>query len=76
VDVGVKVGARSDGGPSQGGLGSNQFFLMGILVGSAAGLALGSALGFELRPENIKALRKLMRRMSGQENHPHYESMV
>jgi hypothetical protein len=76
VDVGVKVGARSEGGSGLSGLGSNQFFLIGILVGSAAGLALGSALGFELRPENLKALRKLVRRMSGQDDHPHYESMV
>jgi len=57
-------------------LGGNQFFLMGVLVGSACGLVLGSALGFELRPENVKALRKLVRRVTGQDGQPHYESMV
>ena len=57
-------------------LAGNQFFLTGVLVGTAAGLVLGSALGFELRPENLKALRKLVRRMTGQDGHPHYESMV
>ena len=54
----------------------NQFFLTGVVVGTAAGLVLGSALGFELRPENLKALRKLVRRLTGQDGHPHYESMV
>jgi len=57
-------------------LGGNQFFLMGVLVGSACGLVLGSALGFELRPENVRALRKLVRRVTGQDGQPHYESMV
>jgi hypothetical protein len=54
----------------------NQFFLVGVIVGSAAGLVLGSALGFELRPENLRALRKLVRQITGQDDHPHYESMV
>ena len=53
----------------------NQFFLIGVLVGSAAGIVLGSALGFELRPENLKAIRKFFRHLSGQDQ-PHYDSMV
>jgi hypothetical protein len=59
-----------------GGLAGNQFFLIGILIGSAAGLALGSALGFELRPDNIRALRKMLRRLMGHEDRPHYDLMV
>jgi len=55
----------------------NQFFLVGVIVGSAAGLVLGSALGFELRPENLRALRKFLRQLAGQQDgQPHYESMV
>jgi hypothetical protein len=54
----------------------NQFFLVGVIVGSAAGLVLGSALGFELRPENVRAIRKFLRHLTGQDDHPHYESMV
>jgi hypothetical protein len=53
----------------------NQFFLIGVLVGSAAGIVLGSALGFELRPENLKAIRRFFRHLSGQDQ-PHYDSMV
>ena len=58
------------------GLVGNQLFLVGVLVGSAAGLVLGSALGFELRPENVKAIRKFFRHLTKQDDHPHYESMV
>ncbi len=54
----------------------NQFFLVGVIVGSAAGLVLGSALGFELRPENLRAIRKFIRHLAGDEDRPHYESMV
>ena len=54
----------------------NQLFLVGVIVGSAAGLVLGSALGFELRPENVRAIRKFLRHLTGQDDHPHYESMV
>ena len=57
------------------GMGGNQFFLMGVLVGTATGLVLGSALGFELRPENLRAMRKFIRRLTGQDQ-PHYDSMV
>ncbi len=57
------------------GMGGNQFFLMGVLVGTATGLVLGSALGFELRPENLRALRKFIRHLTGQDQ-PHYDSMV
>jgi hypothetical protein len=53
----------------------NQFFLIGVLVGSAAGLVLGSALGFELRPENLRAIRRFLRHATGQDQ-PHYDSMV
>jgi hypothetical protein len=60
----------------RGGLSDNQFFLVGVLIGSACGLVLGSALGFELRPDNLRALRKLARRVSGQEANPHYDLMV
>jgi hypothetical protein len=60
----------------RGGLSDNQFFLVGVLIGSACGLVLGSALGFELRPDNLRALRKLVRRVSGQEADPHYDLMV
>jgi len=65
---------RPDG--SAGKLTDNQFFLVGVLLGSACGLVLGSALGFELRPDNVRALRKLMRRLSGREDNPHYDVMV
>ena len=63
-------GVKVDGG------GSNHFFLVGVLVGSACGLVLGSALGFELRPDRIKALRRLMRRLSGQQDRPRFDLMV
>jgi hypothetical protein len=58
------------------GLAANQLFLVGVLVGSAAGLALGSALGFELRPERIRALRKRVRRWTGQDDRPRFDLMV
>ena len=48
----------------------DHFFLVGVLVGSACGLVLGSALGFELRPDRIRALKRLVRRMRGQEDRP------
>ena len=54
----------------------NRFFIMGVLLGSACGLVVGSALGFELRPDNLRTLRKMMRRLSGQQNNPHYDVLV
>lgn len=57
-------------------LGSNHLFLTGVLVGSACGLVLGSALGFELRSDRIRALKKLLRRLSGQEEGPRFDLMV
>jgi hypothetical protein len=64
----------SDG--SAKGLAGNQFFLVGVLVGSACGLVLGSALGFELRPDRIRAIKKLVRRLAGEKDGPHFELMV
>ncbi|MGH2353354.1 MAG: hypothetical protein ACRDJN_17255 [Chloroflexota bacterium] len=58
------------------GTGSNHFFLVGVLVGSACGLVLGSALGFELRPDRIRALKKMVRRLTGQEDRPRFDLMV
>jgi hypothetical protein len=58
------------------GAGSNHFFLVGVLVGSACGIVLGSALGFELRPDRIKALKRLVRRLTGQEERPRFDLMV
>jgi hypothetical protein len=54
----------------------NQFFLAGLLIGSACGLVLGSALGFELRPDRIRALKRLVRRLTGEDDRPHYDLMV
>ena len=59
-----------------GSLSDNQFFLVGVLIGSVFGLVLGSALGFELRPDNLRALRKLVRRLAGRDVNPHYDVMV
>jgi hypothetical protein len=62
---------------SERGLGSNHFFLVGVLVGSACGLILGSALGFELRPDRIRALKRFLRRVAGQEEErPRFELLV
>ena len=38
------------------GLSDNQFFLVGVLIGSACGLVLGSALGFELHAASVGRL--------------------
>lgn len=69
------MGAR-DVKVHRGGLSDNQFFLVGVLIGSACGLVLGSALGFELRPDNVRALRRLVRRLTGDEANPHYDALV
>jgi hypothetical protein len=58
------------------GGGGNHFFLVGVLVGSACGLVLGSALGFELRPDRIKALKRLMRRLTRRDDQPRFDLMV
>jgi hypothetical protein len=49
---------------------------VGILLGSACGLILGSALGFELRPDRIKALKRAVRRLRGEEDRPRFDLMV
>ena len=59
-----------------GRLRGNQFFLAGVLVGSVCGLVLGSALGFELRPDNVRALKRFLRRLMGDTDHPHYDALV
>lgn len=56
--------------------GSGQFFLVGVLVGSACGLVVGSALGMELHPERMRVLKDMVRRFTGQDDHPHYDYMV
>lgn len=73
LDAGSVEGAP---GVKVDGSGGNHFFLVGVLVGSACGLVLGSALGFELRPDRIKALKRLMRRLSGQQDRPRFDLMV
>jgi hypothetical protein len=65
----VKASGSADGG-------GNRFFLVGVLVGSACGLVLGSALGFELRPDRIKALKRMVRRLKGQDDRPRFDLMV
>ena len=62
--------------PRSGNLSDNQFFFVGVLVGSACGLVLGSALGFELRPDKMRQIRKLVRRIAGQNDNPHYDVLV
>jgi hypothetical protein len=37
---------------------------------------LGSALGFELRPDRIRAIKRLVRRLAGEKDGPHFELMV
>lgn len=46
---------------------SEQLFLVGVVVGSAVGLVLGSALGLHITPDRIRAARRLVRRLMGQE---------
>lgn len=62
--------------PGVSNQGGNHFFLLGVLVGSAAGLVLGSALGFELRPDRIRAIKRLVRRIAGQDDRPRFDLMV
>jgi len=53
------------------------FFLVGVLLGSACGLLLGSALGLQVRPERVRALRRLVRRLlGGDEDRVHFEYLV
>ncbi len=53
------------------------FFVAGMLLGSACGLVVGSALGFELRPERMRAIRKVIRRVMGERNdEPRFDLMV
>jgi hypothetical protein len=65
---------NSPSGPA--GSGRDHFFVVGVLVGSACGLVLGSALGFELRPDRIKALKRLVRRLRGEDDRPRFDLMV
>ena len=58
------------------GSGKDHFFLVGILLGSACGLILGSALGFELRPDRVKALKRALRRLRGEDDRPRFDLMV
>jgi hypothetical protein len=62
--------------PTSSESGKDHFFLVGILLGSACGLILGSALGFELRPDRIKALKRAVRRLRGEEDRPRFDLMV
>jgi hypothetical protein len=70
------VGGRRKGAARAGGALGNQFFVAGLLIGSACGLVLGSALGFELRPDRIRAIKRMVRRMTGEDDKPHYDLMV
>ncbi|HEX2187188.1 MAG TPA: hypothetical protein VHN78_16975, partial [Chloroflexota bacterium] len=71
---GGAAGVKAEG--TGRGVVTTQFFLVGVLVGSACGLVVGSALGFELRPDRIKALKKMMRRLTGQDDRPRFDLMV
>ncbi|MBI3970370.1 MAG: hypothetical protein HY332_03695 [Chloroflexi bacterium] len=72
----MKAGNAGTAERTGGRLAGNQFFLAGVLVGSACGLVLGSALGFELRPDRIRALKKFVRRLTGQGDRPRFDLMV
>jgi hypothetical protein len=64
-------------GAEPAGRNSGAFFFVGMLVGSACGLVVGSALGFELRPERLRALRKVWRRVLGErDDEPRFDLMV
>lgn len=54
------------GNVATGSRSSEQFFVVGMVIGSAIGLALGSALGLQIRPDRIRAARRLLRRVLGQ----------
>ena len=64
-------------GAEPAGRNRGAFFFVGMLVGSACGLVVGSALGFELRPERVRALRKVWRRVLGErDDEPRFDLMV
>lgn len=58
------------------GRGANHLFILGMLVGSACGLVLGSALGLELRRDRIRAIKRLVKRLTGQQDRPRFDLMV
>jgi hypothetical protein len=70
----VQGAGKVPGAPA--GSGRDHFFLVGVLLGSACGLVLGSALGCELRPDRIKALKRMVRRLRGQDDRPRFDLMV
>jgi hypothetical protein len=69
-------GAAAKVPATSSGSGKDHFFLVGILLGSACGLILGSALGFELRPDRVKALKRALRRLRGEDDRPRFDLMV
>lgn len=66
-----------NGGTEPTGRHGSAFFVVGMLLGSACGLVVGSALGFELRPERLRAIKRVIRRALGERSdEPRFDLMV
>lgn len=51
-------------------------FALGAALGSALGLIIGSLLTFWLGEETIRAVQRVIRRITGEEEHPSFELLL
>lgn len=51
-------------------------FASGAAIGSALGLVIGSALTFWLGDETVRALQRGIRRLGGDDGHPHFDLLA
>lgn len=51
-------------------------FASGAAVGSALGIVLGSALTFWLGDGTVRAVQRGMRRIGGDDGHPHFDLLA
>ena len=53
-----------------------QFFVLGIALGTALGFILGSVIALRIGEEGIDTMRRVAERMIGREDHPKFELLL
>jgi hypothetical protein len=58
------------------GVKREQFFALGVAIGTALGLVLGSMIAFRIGDEGVDAIRRLLSNLIGREDEPKFEYLL
>jgi hypothetical protein len=54
----------------------DQFFALGVAVGTALGLVVGSAIAIRIGSEGVDTVRRLLTQLIGHEDEPNFEYLL